>query len=84
MGSVSFLWLVGSVLGMIDIDASLSVLVYDCIICGSSLDEYEQIFGEILECGGEVEAWGSEGEWHDSDAEVVERGGDNRSGGDRE
>ena len=44
-GSVSFLWLIGSDLEMIDIDASLSVLllVNDCIICCSSLDEYEQI-----------------------------------------
>ena len=34
--------------------------------------------------GGEVEARGSEGEWQDSDAEVVDKGGDKRSGGDNE
>ena len=43
-GSVSILWLIGSDLGMIDINASLSVLLYDCITGCSSLDEYEQIF----------------------------------------
>ena len=31
-----------------------------------------------------MEALGSEGEWQDSDVDVVERGGDKRSGGDRE
>ena len=66
---------------MIDSEASLSFVPNDCKRESSVMD-CEQMLYVMLWCGGEAwEAW-EEGDRHGSEVEVVESGGDRRSGGE--